>query len=51
VLPPNLLVEEIGRDEGWVHVTFFDYPNGREAQGWISATLIAERLVDGRAEQ
>jgi hypothetical protein len=51
VLPPNLLVEEIEREEEWVHVSFFDYPKGQEAQGWVSVTLIAEKLVDGRVEQ
>ncbi len=50
VLPPNLLVEEIEREDGWVHVTFFDYPNGREAQGWVSASLIADRHIDGKPE-
>jgi hypothetical protein len=50
VLPPNLLVEEIEHEDGWVHVTFFDYPNGREAQGWVSASLIADKHIDGKPE-
>lgn len=46
VLPPNLIVEEIGSDGEWIHVEFFDYIKGETEQGWISTELLTKKPGD-----
>ena len=43
VLPPNVQVEERGRDGEWMRVQYFDYAEGELREGWIAEELLVEK--------
>ncbi len=36
-LPPNMIVEIIGRSNDWIHIQFIDYVEGSLKEGWDPA--------------